>query len=189
MKNGDAYSKKFGGVSGNDPDYFKLKIWGLSQSKTLTDTIEFYLADYRFSDNSKDYIVNNWRWIDLQQLGYVTKLYFSVESTDIGMFGINTPAYFCIDNLTIDKQNESNSTSKFDIADISIFPNPCTDYVVVDCIEGSFVAIYDVYGKKVNEFTAITKQTVIPTAYLNNGCYIISVTNKDGKYSSKFIKN
>lgn len=188
MKNGDSYSKKFGGTSGNDPDFFKLKIWGLTENQTLTDTIDFFLANYAFDDNSKDYIVDNWRWINLQELGYVTKLYFSVQSTDIGMFGINTPAYFCIDNLTIDKQKETNSLQSNLKSNIKLYPNPCTDFVTVDCQVGSKINIFDIQGRKISEIEATLNTIVIPTANLNNGCYILTVKNQNGTSIVKFIK-
>ena len=101
MRDGDMFAKKFGGTTGNDPDYFKLLIWGEKQDGSKTDTIEFYLADFRSNDNSRDYIVKNWRWVDLNKLGKVKKLRFNLASSDVGSWGMNTPAYFCIDNLTI----------------------------------------------------------------------------------------
>ncbi|MDP2338145.1 MAG: DUF4465 domain-containing protein [Bacteroidota bacterium] len=58
MKNGDAFSKKFGGETGNDPDYFKLMIEALNTDGNPVDTVYFYLADFRFTDHSKDYILN-----------------------------------------------------------------------------------------------------------------------------------
>lgn len=101
MVNGDMFAKKFGGATGDDPDYFKLLVWGEKEDGSATDTVEFYLADFRFSDNSKDYIVKEWRWVDLTSLGKVKKLRYNLESTDVGMWGMNTPSYFCLDNLTI----------------------------------------------------------------------------------------
>ena len=59
MEHGDDFAKKFGGAEGNDPDYLKLLVWGLHDG-TRTDTVEFYLADYRFEDNSKDFIIQTW---------------------------------------------------------------------------------------------------------------------------------
>ncbi len=99
MRDGDAYSKKFGGATGNDADWFKLTITGVAAGGEETGTVEFYLADYRFDDNSKDYIVDSWQWVDLTSLGEVKKLTFSLSSTDNGDWGMNTPAYFCLDEL------------------------------------------------------------------------------------------
>ncbi len=106
MKNGDAYAKKFGGESGDDPDWFKLTIEGWNADNTNIGTVEFYLADYRFDDNSKDYILNTWDWVDLSSLKGVSYLTFSLSSTDNSSWGMNTPAYFCIDNLTVKGESE-----------------------------------------------------------------------------------
>lgn len=100
MKNGDAFAKKFGGVSGNDPDYFRVKVQGFQSGLLNTNTgIDFYLADFRFGINSQDYIVKDWRWFSLTALGVVDSLSFTFESSDVGGFGINTPKYFAIDNF------------------------------------------------------------------------------------------
>ena len=61
--------------------------------------LSFYLADYRFSDNSNDYIVEDWETVSLLSLGSVTALSFSYESSDISFGYINTPQYFALDNL------------------------------------------------------------------------------------------
>ena len=61
--------------------------------------MDFYLADYRFADNGLDYIVDDWSWVDLTSLGAVDKLQFGLSSTDNGFFGMNTPAYFAMDNM------------------------------------------------------------------------------------------
>ncbi len=66
---GDAFSKKFGGESGSDPDYFKLLIYGFDESGDTTGCVDFYLADYRFSNSLMDYIINDWTWVDLSVLG------------------------------------------------------------------------------------------------------------------------
>lgn len=99
IKNGNQFAKKFGGVDGNDADYFKVIVTGLDAQGNNTGSTEFYLADYRFEDNSKDYIVDNWETVDLTSLGSVNKLAFSYESSDAGDFGINTPLYVAFDKL------------------------------------------------------------------------------------------
>lgn len=95
------FSKKFGGASGNDPDYLKLTIIGKDGGGATTGSVDFMLADYRFADNTQDYVVTDWRWVDLAALGTVSSLQFALVSSDSGEFGINTPAYFALDNLTV----------------------------------------------------------------------------------------
>jgi len=100
MRDGDSFAKAFGGVSGDDPDYLELSIQGIDATGTATGSVEFLLADYRFADNGQDYLVDDWTWVDLSGLGPVKELAFSFTSTDVGSFGINTPQYFAIDDLT-----------------------------------------------------------------------------------------
>lgn len=88
MTNGDSYAKKF-----ESGDYFKVIFTGDNGNK-----VEFYLANM-----STFGILNTWQWCDLSLLGKVKTITFSFESSDSGAYGINTPTYFCMDNLTIAK--------------------------------------------------------------------------------------
>ncbi len=99
MLNGDAYAKKFGGASGDDEDWFLLTITGKDSGGSTTGAVDFYLADYRFADNSEDYIVNTWEYVDLSSLGMVKNLEFNLSSSDVGDWGMNTPAYFALDTV------------------------------------------------------------------------------------------
>lgn len=101
MKNGDAFAKKFGGASGNDADWFRLTIIGKDEQGGTTGSVDFYLADFRFSDNSQDYILDQWATVNLSSLGLVSSLEFQMASSDAGLYGINTPTYFALDNLSV----------------------------------------------------------------------------------------
>jgi len=126
MDKGDDFAKKFGGADGNDPDWYKISVWGLNNGHE-TDTIDYYLADYRFSDNSKDYVINTWQWLELSSLGSVDSLMFSVSSSDVGMFGINTPLYFNVDNIYMAPDNAPVVNNP--IADASVNEN-APDYTI-----------------------------------------------------------
>ncbi len=110
MKNGDSFAKRFGGATGNDADYFKLIISGLDAAGNKTGSVDFYLADYRFADNSLDYIVDTWTYVNLSSLGTVSRLSFDVASTDVSPYGLNTPAYFAIDSLQTTAVPEAGTT-------------------------------------------------------------------------------
>jgi hypothetical protein len=97
--NGDAFAKKFGGASGDDEDWFLLTITGKDVAGIAIGTVDFYLADYRFEDNSEDYIVKTWEYVDLSSLGVVKSVEFNLSSSDVGSFGMNTPAYFALDTV------------------------------------------------------------------------------------------
>ena len=74
-------------------DSFTLTITGYNGAKE-TGKVEFKLAD-GFN------IVKTWEKVDLSSLGEVTTLHFGLTSTDNGQWGMNTPAYFCLDQLTV----------------------------------------------------------------------------------------
>ncbi|MBW8034652.1 MAG: DUF4465 domain-containing protein [Planctomycetes bacterium] len=99
MTNGSGFSKIFGGTSGDDADWLKVVMEGFDGSGGSTGTEEFYLADFRFADNTEDYILDTWQYVDLTSLGSVKSIVFNLESSDAGEWGINTPTYFAIDTV------------------------------------------------------------------------------------------
>ena len=107
MQEGDAFAKKFGGETGDDPDYFLLTIEGFDSSNASVGTVDFYLADYRFADNSQDYLVSDWSLVDVSSLGSASSLVFSLTSSDVGTYGMNTPAYFAVDQLVLSDSRPS----------------------------------------------------------------------------------
>ncbi len=96
MRDGDSFAKKF-----EYDDWFKLMITGLDAGGQETGSVDFYLADYTGSEEADWYIVGDWTWVHLTSLGAATQLQFSFQSSDVGDFGMNTPAYFAMDNLTL----------------------------------------------------------------------------------------
>ncbi len=101
MMYGDMFAKQFGGASGDDADWFLLTITGKNELEEVTGTVDFYLADYRFADNGLDYIVDGWEYVDLGPLGEVSSVEFSLSSSDVGEYGMNTPVYFVIDSIVV----------------------------------------------------------------------------------------
>lgn len=88
--NGDGFAHAFA-----DGDWFKTTITG-TKADGSTSSLDYYIADYR---DGKSLLVDDWTWVDLTPLGKVTKIDFSFSSTDNGDYGMNTPAYFCLDNF------------------------------------------------------------------------------------------
>ena len=103
MKFGSLYSKKF--AAG---DWFKLIIAGY-KNEVETAKVEFYLADFR---DGKTILVNNWTKVVLEKLNEVDKIKFTMESSDSGEWGINTPAYACIDNIEFEETEIENTSTK-----------------------------------------------------------------------------
>jgi hypothetical protein len=181
IKNGNSYSKKFGGDSGNDPDWFKLTIVGFLDS-IPTDTVEFYLADYRFSDNQQDYIVKDWQTVDLSSLGNVNQLSFSLSSSDTGSYGMNTPAYFCFDNIVYEHANFMNASSN---EAFIVYPNPAKDKINFSKSVND-IHIYNMMGCKVYENHILINTLSISN--LPSGYYTIKGTVENKTFISSFLK-
>lgn len=112
---GDGFAKSFGGSSGTDPDWFLLSIRGQDSSGTTLGQIEHYLADFRFANSADDFVQEEWQEVDLtslQTLG-VTQLEFRLTSSDVGDFGMNTPAYFVMDDLTLEVPGSEFAAADF----------------------------------------------------------------------------
>ena len=102
LKKGNDDFPRMGYPSDTDPDWFKVTITGIDASGSITGNQDFYLADYRFDNNKRDYIVTSWTEVDLSGLGEVNQLQFSLSSSKTNEEGeMITPQMFCIDNLKI----------------------------------------------------------------------------------------
>lgn len=94
--------RNFGGENNNELDWCKLIIEGLNAQGVKTDTVNFYLADYRFENKKKNYIVSDWTTVDLKKLGKVNKIIFSIDSSIRDEENhILTPQQFCLDNIKL----------------------------------------------------------------------------------------
>lgn len=188
MKNGDAFAKKFGGATGNDSDWFMLTAKGYWNGQLKADTVDFYLADFRNSDNTKDSILKDWRWVSLTALGNVDSIEFVLRSSDVGNFGMNTPAYFCMDNFTAMYSlgiNEQNT-----LAAIKIYPVPATNQLTIEASKNTVtqIAIIDMSGKVVLKQAVQDTITVISTEGLAQGQYLLQLSNGQQTTTKRFQK-
>ena len=102
LKFGGDYFERMGGATSNAPDWYKVTMKGFDKNGTETGTVTFYLADYRYDNNKRDYIVENWTEVPLNELGSVHTVEFHLSSSKTNDEGkIITPGIFCIDNLKI----------------------------------------------------------------------------------------
>ena len=102
---GDSFSgRPMGGVNGDIPDWYKVSAYGSDAAgNVLTDasgaalSVDLYLADNR---QGQGFIADQWLYMDLSALAGASQLYFNVSGTLTGAFGLNTPGYFAMDDLT-----------------------------------------------------------------------------------------
>lgn len=77
-------------------DWFKLTVTGFDASGQETASTQVYLADFR---DGKNFIMSEWTKVSFALFGEVNKITFTLSSSDNGEYGMNTPAYFCIDDV------------------------------------------------------------------------------------------
>ncbi len=189
MQDGDQFCKKFGGVSGTEPDYLKLVVHGYLLNVEANDSVTFYLADYRASNSADDYIVKDWRWVNLTALGNVDSLVFSMSSTDNALWGMNTPGYFAMDNFTT--LNSPVSVSNLAASSLNVFPNPMSNHVNIDLgeKEAKSISIYDASSRLVYSVAVNSSKTNIDVSTLASGVYYLQVVGDDYAATQKLIKN
>ena len=190
MLYGDATATAFGGTSGNDPDWFKLTATGKNASGQAVGTAEFYLADYRFSNNNEDYVLNTWEWFDLSTLGEVATISFSLSSSKNDSYGMVTPAYFCMDDFNGVAPEVPNGIEE-NLANIDVYPNPCEGmlHLSLGNTEAFEYSIYDLTGQIVVNGRSQGHETVVDMSHFPAGVYFISVIQEGNRFYNKLILN
>ena len=89
MKKGSAFSKPFG-----QEDWTKLIIHGVNPAGSETGQVTVWLA-------RNGEIADRWINVDVTGLGTCSAMYFTMESSDTGAYGMNNPAYFALGGITI----------------------------------------------------------------------------------------
>jgi hypothetical protein len=82
-------------------DFLSVTFTGNSQADGLgstTGTATFFLADFR---SSNSLVVDSWTDFSLTSLGEARSIVIGFASSDLGEWGINTPTYLAMDDLTL----------------------------------------------------------------------------------------
>jgi hypothetical protein len=186
MRDGDLFAKKFGGLSGDDPDFFTVTFRGFIQGLQVGNDVVVYLADFRFEDNSQDYIVRDWINVDLSGMNFTDSIAYFFESSDVGEFGINTPKYFCADHfeyaLFINQIQENLASA------IQISPNPATNYIRING-EDSDLLDYEIYniGGQLIQTGCLSGSQHIDLSAINNGMYFLNLRSGTELRSGRFV--
>ncbi|MBP1645083.1 MAG: aggregation factor core protein MAFp3, isoform [Bacteroidetes bacterium] len=79
--------------------WLTINAYGYDANGNITDSSSVYLADKR---NGANINVKDWTWLDLSNLGQCSKVIFKLGTNDDSGYGMNPPAYFCLDNFVIE---------------------------------------------------------------------------------------
>ena len=61
----------------------------------MGESVECYVVDYR---NGMRFVADNWQKFPLN-LPAANRIRVTIETTDVGEWGANTPLYICLDDL------------------------------------------------------------------------------------------
>jgi hypothetical protein len=188
MRDGDAFSKKFGGVNGTDSDWFKITIRGYYNGVYTPDSVEVYLADFRSPQKSKDSILKHWKWVNLLPLGIVDSVDFTLSSSDVGQFGMNTPTYFCMDNLMIKNFVSVNDAPGASVA--KVYPNPAVNQLFVETNDEKIrqINVMDMTGKLIATYEVKDRLTSVNTSSYPVGSYILQLVGENQNATVRFVK-
>ncbi len=192
MRDGDGYGKQFGSIydaggivdNTNGEDYFKVWIYGENFDQTEIDSIEFYLADYRFADSTQDYIIDAWNTIDFSGFAFdVSSVRFAFASSDVNSFGIKTPAYLAIDNVSTQSNVGINNQLA---AHYEMYPNPVVNVLTINGGNGR-IEITNAYGQVIIDevHNSISK---IDVSELASGVYFVTLIDDFGTRTQQLIK-
>jgi len=105
LLHGDSFTgRPFGGENGDIPDWYKMSAYGTDASGNIllgadgnALGVDFFLADNR---EGQMFIADQWMYMDLSALAGAERLYFNVAGTLTGDYGLNSPGYFAVDDIT-----------------------------------------------------------------------------------------
>lgn len=184
MKFGDFVGKKF---SAADKDSFVLIITGFSNEvKKFSKRV--YLADYRFADTNKNFMLDTWQLVKFNQNETADSLSFTLVSSDNGQFGMNTPAFFVMDNVTVSEF--TGSVNKIATQVVRSYPNPATHSIQFQIPSADTkVMIYQSNGMLCKQTEIQSNLDSVNIDDLSDGLYVVKMQNALGQtFNTKFIK-
>ena len=168
---GDGFARAF-----TEGDELTLTVHGLDANDN-EKTLDIKLASF---SNGSLTAATNWKYVDLSSLGVVDEIYFTMNSTDSGQWGMNTPGYFCMDKLFV---REASGTSA--VADETIAKDYGISYdhlsKTISLNKEGFAIVYDSIGRMVK---SVSNTVSFSVNDLPAGIYVV----KSGSSRLKFAR-
>lgn len=201
IKSGDAFARKFGDTTGTGsgttipqgsyPDYFKAIVKGYKNGALKNDSVTVMLADYTFTNNTQDFVLDTWQFVNTAIIGEVDSIKFFLRSSDMAPWGMNTPGFFAIDNFTVLQPtyvgiaHESRNT-----AALEVYPNPFGAELSIrhSYAEPVQLRVLDVSGKAVFGTGLPASQATLDLSSLPSGVYFLEIRSGREVSTKKIIK-
>ncbi|MEE1302642.1 MAG: DUF4465 domain-containing protein, partial [Bacteroidales bacterium] len=158
---------------------------GYDETGAITNAVSYPLAD-------ANGFVGEWKYMDLTSLGECHKVIFTLSSNDDSGYGINVPAYFCIDAFSYYNSAESSSL-KEELANefsVNVFPNPASKRTNIN-IKGlsnkAQITLNDIQGRTLLNDEIFESNYELNTSNMQSGVYFIKITSENIVKTQKLI--
>ncbi len=171
--NGDAYARAF-----TEGDSLTLVVHGLDEDYERTTSVRYNMAKYPVGGSlqaSKD-----WEYIDLSALGAVSGIAFTMESTDKGDFGPNTPTYFCLDKFSVEKVVAASVESSTE-SSTKVYPSKFDNVLYVKADKAVELQLFDTNGRIILSVNLQEGENSLNVGMLQHGMYIANVAGQQFK--------
>lgn len=201
MASGDAFARKFGDTTGTGsgtaiaqgsyPDFFKVVVKGYNNGTLKNDSVTVFLANFTFTNNAQDFILDSWQYVNTSSMGEVDSVQFFMRSSDVGQFGINTPLYFALDNFETSIPNPVSISKNAEKDEFLVYPNPFTNSITMSSTtDFKSVKLKDLSGKLIFESTGGSElQLVWDLGSLESGIYFLEMDLGEHKHIKKIVKH
>lgn len=164
--------------------YMHLIVRMYDEQMEMIDSVIFPLADYT---GSTGYILEDWEAIDFSEIEEnIAMLTFDLVGNDMGQYGLNTPAYFALDEIVfseIEEEEDPISVHELDANIVKMYPNPTSDYLYFS-EEVYHVTVVNAIGQVMIEMES-TKELSLKE--LKAGIYYIHFNLDNGKTVKRSI--
>ncbi|WPR71404.1 T9SS type A sorting domain-containing protein [Flavobacterium sp. NG2] len=129
------------------------------------------------------------QWVTLSQEfsieESITDQIFEVEILEDDYSGVGAGNFY-LDAFYIEFVS-SLGTEDFENSTVTIFPNPVTDLLNINCPIGSSVMLYNNSGMLVKKINTHEELSQFPISNLASGVYVLKITNAEKIFSRKII--
>jgi hypothetical protein len=201
VKSGDSFARRFGDTTGTGsgttipqgsyPDYFKVIVKGYKNGVLKNDSVTVMLADYTFTNNAQDFVLDTWQFVNTAIIGEVDSIKFFMRSTDMASWGMNTPGFFAIDNFTVIQPTYVGiAHESANIAALDVYPNPFgTELNIGHAFTSNVeVRVNDLSGKTVYVAELSASKTKLDLTALQSGVYFLQIRSGKEVSVKKIIK-
>jgi len=119
----------------------------------------------------------------------VDSLLFTLSSSDVGQFGMNTPAYFCVDNVILNQIFTAAKELQTPIS-MNVYPNPVINELHIESGATRAYAgnILSLEGKVIESFDLLPGHNFFNVSDYPSGTYVVMIPADSEHLVWKFVK-